>query len=255
MTALLRIHQDQDIYPYFCDGQPMSDNTEQYRWIVIIKENLEILFAAMTDVFIAGDLFWSPVKGQINAIKNAPDVMVVFGRPRGQRLSYVQWEEDNIAPQVTFEIRSPGNTKKEMEEKFKFYQQYGVEEYYLYDPHKQELEGWQRRGQKLEPIILMNGWVSPRLGIRFVMTTDGLEIYRPDGRKFLTSVELEQERERAELEKEQAKLEKEQERRRADRAESRADLAENQLEQLRAKLSTLHPEQLQALGLDPDLLN
>jgi hypothetical protein len=26
------------------DGKPMADNTEQYRWIVIIKENLEILF-------------------------------------------------------------------------------------------------------------------------------------------------------------------------------------------------------------------
>ena len=27
------------------DGQPMADNTKQFRWIVTIKENLEILFA------------------------------------------------------------------------------------------------------------------------------------------------------------------------------------------------------------------
>jgi Uma2 family endonuclease len=40
------------------DGNPMSDNTEQFRWIVIIKENLEILFAENLDVFIAGDLLW-----------------------------------------------------------------------------------------------------------------------------------------------------------------------------------------------------
>jgi hypothetical protein len=38
------------------DGEPMSDNTKQFRWIVTIKENLEILFASILDVFIAGDL-------------------------------------------------------------------------------------------------------------------------------------------------------------------------------------------------------
>ena len=35
------------------DGQPMAENTKQFRWIVTIKENLEILFANQLDVFIA----------------------------------------------------------------------------------------------------------------------------------------------------------------------------------------------------------
>ncbi len=43
------------------DGQPMAENTEQYDWLVKIKENLEILFADREDVFIAGDLLWYPV--------------------------------------------------------------------------------------------------------------------------------------------------------------------------------------------------
>ena len=274
MTALLQSNQE-IAYPYYCDGQPMSDNTEQYRWIVIIKENLEIMFAAIEKVFIAGDLFWSPVKGKVNTIKNAPDVMVVFGRSKGKRLSYIQHEEDNIAPQVTFEILSPGNSKKEMEDKFTFYQQYGVKEYYLYDPHKEKLEGWQRRGQNLEPILMMNDWVSPLLGIRFVMTTNGLEIYRPDGRKFLTSVELEQEREQQQQRAEQQQQRAEQQQQRAEQQQQRAIQAENQLEQARAELeraaaqleqerqqrrqiaqhlSTLGPEQLRALGLDPEML-
>ena len=47
------------IYPD-SDGQPMSDNTKQYRWIVTIKENLEILFAKVPDIFVAGDLLWYP---------------------------------------------------------------------------------------------------------------------------------------------------------------------------------------------------
>jgi hypothetical protein len=36
---------DEDILYPSSDGEPMADNTEQYKWIVTIKENLEILFA------------------------------------------------------------------------------------------------------------------------------------------------------------------------------------------------------------------
>lgn len=66
------------------DGQLMADNTQQFQWIVTIKENLEILFAAQSDVFVAGDLLWYPVEGN-NRLCQAPDVMVVLGRPKGDR--------------------------------------------------------------------------------------------------------------------------------------------------------------------------
>ena len=36
------------------DGQPMADNTEQFQWIVLLKENLECLFAKNVDVFVGG---------------------------------------------------------------------------------------------------------------------------------------------------------------------------------------------------------
>ncbi len=51
------------IYPD-SDGQPMADNTKQFRWIVGIKENLELLFSNNPDVFVAGDLLWYPVEGK-----------------------------------------------------------------------------------------------------------------------------------------------------------------------------------------------
>ncbi len=189
------------IYPD-SDGQPIADNTKQFRWIVTIKENLEILFASRNDVFVAGDLLWYPVKG--SEICQAPDVLVVFGRPKGDRGSYKQWLEDNIPVQVVFEILSPSNTLKEMAKKFQFYQNYGVEEYYVYDPNKIDLNGWLRNGNTLQVIEEVNGWVSPLLGIRFELTFDSLEIYRPDGQKFLTSVELDQLRDQERLEKEAA---------------------------------------------------
>jgi len=133
------------VYPE-SDGKPMADNTKQFEWIVKIKEGLEILFSDTPDVFVAGDFFWYPVEGN-NKIRVAPDAMVVFGRPKGHRGSYLQWKEDNITPQVVFEILSPGNRRKEMDKKLGFYETYGVEEYYLYDPDHIRLNGWIRKGE------------------------------------------------------------------------------------------------------------
>ena len=206
------------------DGQPIADNTKQFRWIVTIKENLELLFADRPDVFVAGDLLWYPVEGA-NTIRQAPDALVVFGRPKGDRGSYQQWKEDNIPPQVVFEILSPGNRPSEMLRKFKFYERYGVQEYYLYDPDDLELTGWLRRSEKLVTVDEMNGWVSPQLKIRFVMGETELEIYRPDGGKFLTMLELE----------ERAKAAEE----RAQTAEERAQTAEELLARYRDRFGDL----------------
>jgi len=248
----------QIIYPD-SDGKPMSDNTKQFRWIVTIKENLEILFANNPEVFVAGDLLWYPVEGD-NKTRIAPDAMVVFGRPKGDRGSYKQWEENNISPQVVFEILSPVNRLKEMTKKHLFYQQYGVEEYYIYDPDEVELTGLIRSGDRLVEIEAINSWVSPRLGIRFELTSDTLEIFRPDGQKFLTSVELdrlrEQERQRAEEERQRAEEERqraEEERQRAEEERQRAEDAIAQLETEKQRYQTLI-ERLRSKGIDPEQL-
>jgi Uma2 family endonuclease len=189
------------------DGKPMADNTKQFRYIVTIQGGLAALFAADPNVFVAGDLLWYPVEGK-NTLRVAPDVMVAFGRPKGDRGAYLQWREGNIAPQVVFEILSPGNTGLEMSRKLQFYDRYGVEEYYLYDPDHGEMAGWRRGANGLEEIEPMAGWVSPRLGVRFTLAGDDLVLERPDGQRFETFVELAQraeaERERAEAERERA---------------------------------------------------
>lgn len=172
------------------DGQPMADNTLQYRWIVTIQGGIDALFKDNPDVFVAGDLLWYPVESN-SKIRVAPDVMVVFNRPKGDRGSYLQWQENNIIPQVVFEILSPENTLTEMAKKWQFYNKYGVEEYYLYDPDKKDFSGWLREENNLEVIDNINNWISPRLQIRFVMGENELEIYRPDGEKFVSYVELE----------------------------------------------------------------
>lgn len=227
MVASKSTTQKDIIYPD-SDGQPMADNTKQFELIVLIKKNLDLLFANDANVFVAGDLLWYPVEGN-NKLRVAPDVMVAFGRPKGDRGSYQQWREGNIAPQVVFEILSPGNTPKEMINKYIFYQRYGVEEYYLYDPDSNELTIWRRSGDELEDIEQVANWVSPRLGIKFELSEDELKIYRPDGQPFLSYLEVEQLWRQAEVRAGQAEV-------RAEQAEVRAEQAEVQLQSLRALL-------------------
>src|SRR5262245_45803750 len=95
------------VYPD-SDGKPMADNALQFRWIVTIKEGLDRVFSDRSDIFVAGDLLWYPVEGHPE-ICQAPDALVAFGRPRGDRGSYKQWEEGGVAPQVVFEVLSPNN--------------------------------------------------------------------------------------------------------------------------------------------------
>ncbi|MBE9010619.1 Uma2 family endonuclease [Pseudanabaenaceae cyanobacterium LEGE 13415] len=224
------------IYPE-SDGKRMAENTQQFEWIVLIKKNLDLIFKDDPNVFVAGDLLWYPVEGKTN-ICTAPDAMVVFGRPKGDPLgiqgakrgSYVQHRENNIPPQVAFEILSPTNTQQEMDQKLLFYDRYGIEEYYLYDPDKNRLRGWRRDEVFLIEIGNFSNYVSPRLGIRFDVTVNPMQIYRPNGEKFLSYDELDQELQ--------------QERSRADQERSRADQAQQRADAL--------AERLRQMGIDPD---
>ena len=189
------------------DGKPMAENTLQFEWIVTIKEGLAALFADRLDVFVAGDLLWYPVEGNPK-IRSAPDAIVAFGRPKGYRGSYKQWEEVGVAPQVVFEVLSPGNRAGEMQGKFKFYERFGVEEYYVYDPDRNTLKGWLREGGRLIEVMAIQGWTSPRLGVRFDLVADTLRLTGPDGQSILNYLDLfkarDAERQRADAERQRA---------------------------------------------------
>lgn len=236
--------QTQVIYPD-SDGLPMANNTKQFRWIIVIQQNLDWLYANDSNVFVAGDLFWYPVEGKPKIV-NAPDVMVVLGRPKGDRGSYQQWNEDNVAPQVVFEILSPGNTQEEMERKLLFYDRYGVQEYYIYNPDNNQLRGWIRGEDGLDTITSLSDWVSPQLGIRFDLSGEELQIYHPDGTRFLSyteiSQQLEQEQQQLEQERQraqQAEEQLEQERQRAEAERQRAEAMEDLLRKYRDRFGEL----------------
>ena len=239
------------------DGLPMAENTKQFRWIVTIEGGLEAVYAHREDVFVAGDLFWYPVEGD-STIRIAADIMVVFGRPKGDRSSYLQWRENGVAPKVTFEILSPGNTKPEMQGKLEFYEEYGVEEYYIYDPEKPKLSGWRRQGRRLKPIPDMSNWTSPSLGIRFDMSQGELRIYGPDGQLFATYQEAvtARDQERKEKEKERAAKESERAAKESERAAKESERAAKEVERAAKEKQRERADrlaaQLRALGIEPE---
>ncbi|MDJ1181876.1 Uma2 family endonuclease [Roseofilum casamattae] len=269
---------DDSLYPE-SDGQPVGENTTQFRLIMMIQGGLDALFKDVEDVFVAGDLFWYPVQlteeeisKQKKPSRQAPDVMVAFGVRKKDRPSYKQWEEEDIAPQVVFEIISPSNSKEEMQKKFEFYQTHGVEEYYAYNPKGNRLEGWLRSGERLETISEMEGWTSPRLGVSFTTVSGELRLVAPNDEQLATYVDLVQERDRQRLEKERERLDKELESQRANSERRRANSAESERDrqQQRANAAELERDRerlekeraqdtvqklrdrLRQLGVDPD---
>ncbi len=226
------------IYPD-SDGLPMADNTKQFRLITTIHGNLDWLFRDEELVFVAGDLLWYPIEGNPK-YRVAPDVMVVFGRPKGDRGSYKQWQEDNIAPQVVFEILSPGNTEGEMDRKLQIYARCGVEEYYIYDPDRYILKGYQRSEDLyLERIDEMTGWTSPRLGINFRLNGTELQLIHPDGQIFETFDNIATERDTIRADNQRLEIEKQQ-----------LETDKQQLEIEKQK----RDNKLRELGIDPDIL-
>ena len=216
----------------------MAENTIQFRWITTIQGNLDLLFHDRPDVFVAGDNFWYPVEKKPK-ICMAPDVYVAFGRPKGDRGSYQQWEENNIPLAVVFEVLSPGNTFSELLEKFKFYRKFGVQEYYILNPQGRvvKLDIYEREGEHLKRRNPSKGWVSPLLGVRFVVSSPTVELFYPDGKPFLSFVEL------GELQKQTEKALQD-ERLKAENERNRAETEHNRAEKLAARL--------RELGIDPD---
>jgi len=220
------------VYPD-SDGLPMSDNTEQFEWIVLLHGNID----RIRPDFVGGDLLWYPVEGRPD-IRVAPDVLVCPGRPKGRRGSYIQHREEGVPPKVVIEVLSPGNTAAEMTRKGFFYQQYGVDEFILVDPDTQDGTAYVRNERgNYAPVATLDGWTSPFLGIRFAREDGRLMVYRPDGTRFKSLGDLEDQAAAAE----QAAAAAE---RAAAAAEQAAAAADQRAERFAAKL--------RELGIDPD---
>ena len=226
------------VYPS-SDGKPMADSTKQFNLITLLKENLEFHFADRPDVFVAGDLLWYPVEGNPK-IATAPDVMVVFGRPKGDRKSYIQHLEDGIAPQVVIEIVSESNRRNplEMVRKMSFYDRFSIEEYYIYDPDSAEFEVFMRsNGRFSEVTPLEFPFRSPLLQIAFDIIEGELFVTYPNGDLFKRIINL-----KSELNDTKSEL---------NDTKSELNYAKSELDAERAKAEKLAAT-LRELGINPE---
>ena len=138
----------------------------------LLIETLQPWIRARSDGFVGGDMF---VYYSLEQVKNkdfkGPDFYAVVGVPKGERLSWVCWEEGK-SPDVVIELLSPSTAKYDKTKKKDIYQNaMKVGEYYWYDPFdSDELKGFQiqnGRYQEIQPDAQGN-LVSHGLGLQLV---------------------------------------------------------------------------------------
>jgi hypothetical protein len=138
-------------------------------------------------------------------------------------------------------VLSPNNRPGELIKKFQFYERFGVLEYYVFDPDKCQLDGWLRENGTLQPVEEMDGWTSPLLGIKFDLSSGDLQVFRPDGTRFATYVELFEQQEAQRRRAEAAQRAAEQERQRAEQERQRAEQERAEQERQRPNRSGSGP--------------
>ena len=109
------------------------------------------------------------------------------------RSSYQVWKE-NIFPQVIFEIASDHTWENDVGKKYKDYEKFGVEEYYILDPEFAFLPApmlaFHRQGERLLSVPVNDDKTfSPRLGLEIVRTENNFRLFNARTNEFLLTLE------------------------------------------------------------------
>jgi Uma2 family endonuclease len=247
------------------DGVPMETQRHKMQ-IEILIETLGPWLKNREDGYIGGNMF---VYFSANEIKTedfkGPDFFAVLGVPKGERKSWVVWQEGK-SPDVIIELLSESTAKTDKITKKKIYQeQIRVPEYFWYDPF--DPEDWQGFGLRdgvYEPLERIDGmYESKQMQLKLVRWEGDYEEVNAvwlrwatlEGELLPTRSEIiEQER----LAKEQAEALLIQERQQREIAETLA-IQERQQKEVAEALAIQEREKkeklaahLRALGINPD---
>ncbi|NMG18292.1 Uma2 family endonuclease [Brasilonema bromeliae] len=251
------------------DGIPMETQRHKYQMDLLI-ETLEFWLAQREDGFVSGNMFVYYSMAQVrNKDFKGPDFFVVLGVPKGERRSWVVWEEGK-APDLVIELLSESTAEADKNEKKLIYQnQMRVPEYFWFDPfNPDDWAGFSIQQGVYQPLVPneRNQLVSQSLGLGLQrwqgkyrgVDTVWLRWATMEGEVLPTGMEIaqqehqlaEQERQRAEQEYQRA----EQERQRTEQVRSQLQQTVRNLlqagmtvEQV-AKLTGLDVSQVQELG-------
>ena len=126
------------------DGEPM-ETARHRRQMQLLIDSLELAWNDRDDFYVAGNMFlyFRETQAKKNDFRG-PDVFVVLGTHRGDRRSWVVWEEGGKAPDVVIELVSESTEHVDRGEKMHIYaRSLKVGEYFIFDPFSAQLDGYE----------------------------------------------------------------------------------------------------------------
>ncbi len=189
MTMTLQQPQATEIFYPCSDGEPVA---ESFVHLYALFATLEVLrqYLLGQQATVLGNQFLYYAQG-FPKLRVAPDVMVIFNVAPGGRDNYKIWEE-GVVPTVIFEMTSKSTKNKDLDEKKTLYEGLGVQEYWLFDPRGEwiegQLRGYRLRDEEYQPITDNR---SQPLQLRLHAEGQLIGFYREDtGEKLLIPQEL-----------------------------------------------------------------
>ena len=143
------------------DGRPVAETDLHYLRLTGAAYGLRKYLADRDDVYVGSNLMVFDEPG--NPRRHlSPDIFVAFGVRSGSRDLFKIWEEN--PPSFVLEITSKTARREDERTKRQRYAQWGVPEYFLYDPRaewvKPPLQGFRlqgRRYRRMAECVLPNG--------------------------------------------------------------------------------------------------
>lgn len=194
------------------DGKPIAETDWHRDLMVALIETLKIFFAQHPLVYVSGNLlvFYVPNDKRRHL---SPDVFVVFGVPKGDRLNYLTWEEGK-GIDLVIELTLSSTRIVDVKRKFQLYQDVlKVKEYFLFDPYqdylKPPLQGYRLRRGGYAPIRLVKGRLPSKvLGLHLEKNDKELRLYNPATKYWLPTMQELVAREAAARQRAEAEIER-----------------------------------------------
>ena len=191
MSAVLKLKMKDDIFYPESDGKPMGETDFHIQTITYLYQALSAFFASETNIKVSADIMFYYEENNPRKVF-APDVMVVKGVGNHPRRTYKLWEEKQF-PQVIFEISSRKTWGDDLNKKWLLYQQFGVKEYYIFDPEydylPEPLIAYRLKKGELQQVTVKNQKIfSEELGLEIVDTGAGLRLYNRQTKEFLKTL-------------------------------------------------------------------
>jgi Uma2 family endonuclease len=174
------------------DGKPVAETDVHRHLLSDLVFTLENFFRAQPDIYVSGNLLIYYVEGNPKK-RVAPDVFVARGVKKEERRIYKLWEE-GVTPQVVIELTSRQTWREDLQEKWRLYEQLGVEEYFIFDPEYDYLDdplvGYRLKDGKYKAMNAHDGRLRSKvLGLELVDTGETLRLFDPANGKFLPNME------------------------------------------------------------------